>query len=133
MPLTIICVTGPGSTGKSGAVRKFTEKHLGYLKERGDVLGVFQMPRRGYAVGVTGSGDNLHFILKGQKFLTRYDGLRVMIVACRSDGITKQTVENFAKKSRASLHLIETVKLPIPLRTSAQKQLVRRINKLMPV
>ena len=74
MRLKIICVAGPGSTGKSAIIRKFTEKYLKYSREQGDVLGIFQMPRVEYAVGVSGSGDALKFILKGKRFLSRYDG-----------------------------------------------------------
>src|SRR4051794_21186580 len=86
-------------------------RHLKYERAKGDILGIFPMPRLRYAVGVTGSGDNLNFILKGRKFLTRYDDLRVMIVASRSDGSTIQDVERFAKKEKATFHRIPTKKL----------------------
>ena len=69
------------------------------------------MPRRNYAVGVTGSGDHLKFIIKGRKFLTRYDGLRVMIVASRSGGTTLREVERFARNANTTLCRVETVKL----------------------
>jgi hypothetical protein len=133
MALTIICVTGPGATGKTSIIRKFTATHLKYERAKGDILGIFPMPRRDYAVGVTGSGDNLGFILKGRRFLTRYDELRVMIVASRSGGSTIQEVERFAKKARATLHLIVTEKLVGNLeRAAAISSNVAKIKRLMP-
>jgi uncharacterized protein (DUF2237 family) len=133
MALTIICVTGPGSTGKTSIIREFTAKHLKYERAKGDVLGIFPMPRREYAVGVTGSGDHLDFILKGQRFLTRYDGLRVMIVATRTGGSTMQEVERFAKKAKATLHLVATEKLVgASKRDAAVRTNVVKIKRLMP-
>lgn len=91
------------------------------------------MPRRNYAVGVTGSGDHLKFIIKGRKFLTRYDGLRVMIVASRSDGTTLQEVKRFAKKAKATFHPIETKKLVgTRERNAAIGMHVAKIKSLMP-
>src|SRR5262245_5113516 len=40
MALTIICVCGTSSTGKSRTIRVFTERYLRYRKEKGDVRGV---------------------------------------------------------------------------------------------
>jgi len=133
MALTIICVTGPGSTGKSTIIRNFTAKHLKYARVKGDVLGIFQMPRLGYVVGVSGSGDNLNFIIAGRKFLTRYDGLRVMIVASRSDGDTLREVQRFAGKTRSILHLIATEKFVGTMqRNAAISAHVAQIRRLMP-
>jgi hypothetical protein len=133
MALTIICVTGPGSTGKSSIICKFTARHLKYVKAKGDILGIFPMPQRGYAVGVTGSGDHLKFILKGREFLTRYEGLRVMIVASRSGGKTIRDVERFAKKAKATLHLIVTEKLAgTGERDAAISTNVSKIKRFMP-
>jgi GTPase SAR1 family protein len=133
MALTIICVTGPGSTGKTSIIREFTARHLKYERAKGDILGIFPMPRLGYAVGVTGSGDHLNFILRGRKFLTRYDGLRVMIVASRSGGTTIQEVERFAEKAKAILHLIATKKLAgARERVVAISSNVSKIRRLMP-
>ncbi|WP_141137106.1 hypothetical protein AB7828_11170 [Tardiphaga sp. 215_C5_N2_1] len=111
MALSIVCVTGPGSTGKSTIIRSFTAKYLKYERAKGDVLGIFPMPRYGYAVGVSGSGDNIDFIIAGRKFLTRYSGLRVMVFASRSHGETLREVERFARKTKVSVHLIETYKI----------------------
>jgi hypothetical protein len=61
----IICVTGPGNTGKSCIIREFTARHLKYRKAKGDVLGIFRMPQLRYAVGVTGGGDNPEVIREG--------------------------------------------------------------------
>lgn len=132
MALTIICVTGPGSTGKSTIIRRFTARHLKYERAKGDILGIFPMPRRDYAVGVTGSGDHLKFIIKGREFLTRYDDLRVMIVASRSGGTTLREVKNFAKKAKATLRLIVTEKLAGTQRDAAISTNVSRIKRLMP-
>jgi GTP-binding protein EngB required for normal cell division len=132
MALTIICMTGPGNTGKSSALREFTAKHLKYEKAKGDILGIFPMPRRGYAVGVSGYGDNLEVVLEGGEFLTRYEKLRVMIVACRSEGDTLDAVRRFAKKARASLHLIPTERLAPRERNAAISANVKKIRRLMP-
>jgi len=135
MALTIICVAGPGSSGKSSIIREFTATHLKYKRTpRGDVLGVFPMPGRDYAVGVTGSGDDLKFIVRGRKFLTRFYGLRVMIVACRSGGKTLKEVKRFAKKAKAVFHPpIRTVKLAGRReRNSAIRMNVSEIKRLMP-
>ena len=69
MALTIICVTGPAETGKSETIRQFTNRHLGYDRTEGDALGVFPMPRRNYAVGVNGYGDNRAVVRDGLEFL----------------------------------------------------------------
>jgi hypothetical protein len=133
MQLKIICVTGAGSTGKSSIIREFTNKHLGYHRARGDVLGIFQMPRLRYAVGVSGSGDALYFILKGQKFLSRYDGLKVMIVASRSGGETLEELKRIAARKRADLHFICTHGLSKKEDiTEAIRSNVRKIKRLMP-
>lgn len=133
MALTIICVTGPGSTGKSSIIRDFTANHLKYVKVAGDVLGIFPMPRRDYAIGVTGSGDNLNFILEGRRFLLRYRGLRAMIVACRSEGRTLEEVRRFAKSEKADLHEIETRKISGARdRNAAIAVNVARIKRLLP-
>ncbi|MCK1620795.1 hypothetical protein IVA96_30335 [Bradyrhizobium sp. 159] len=133
MALTIICVTGPGSTGKSGTIREFTSKYLKYVKAKGDILGVFPMPGPRYAVGVSGTGDQLDFIIQNRKFLTRYFGLRAMIVASRSEGKTIQEVERFANKAKAVLHLIRTKKLDSAREQNAAiKANVAKIKRLLP-
>jgi hypothetical protein len=133
MALTIICVTGPGSTGKSSIIREFTATHLKYERAKGDILGIFPMPQLNYAVGVTGSGDHLKFIIRGRKFVTRYDDLRVMIVASRSGGATIQEVKRFAEKAKATLHLIPTKKLAgTTERNVAISKNVSKIRRLMP-
>jgi hypothetical protein len=133
MALTIICVTGPGQTGKTSIIREFTAKHLKYERAKGDVLGVFRMPRLDYAVGVAGSGDTPKLIIEGQKFLTRYKGLRVMIVACRSAGSTRQEVQSFAKKAKATLHAVETKRLiGAHERNAAISAKVSEIKRFMP-
>jgi hypothetical protein len=133
MPIKIICVTGPGSTGKSTIIREFTNKYLKYFRKKGDVLGIFQMPRLRYAVGVSGSGDALSFILKGQKFLSRYDDLKVMVMASRSEGQTLEKIKKIAKTAGAELQLVPTKKQ----RTSqdiaeAVRSNVLAIRRLMP-
>jgi hypothetical protein len=133
MPLKIICVTGPGSTGKSTVIREFTNKYLKYFRARGDVLGVFQMPRLRYAVGISGSGDALKFILKGQKFLSRYDGLKVMIIASRSGGETLEQIKEIARRVGAELKFVPTVKLSNRQDIAAAiRSNVRAIRRLMP-
>jgi len=89
-------VTGTGSAGKSSIIREFTSKHLKYEKAAGDILGIFPVPRRGYAVGVSGSADNFKLSCEAREFMTRYDGLRAMIVASRSEGDTVQEVRRFS-------------------------------------
>jgi len=111
MALKIICVAGPRSSGKSSIIGRFTAKRLRHARVKGDVLGIFHMPRRNYAVGVTGRGDNPKLIIKDTQFLDRYRGLRVMIVASRSWGETKRVVEKFARNANATLSFVETVKL----------------------
>ncbi len=108
MGLTIIRVMGPSSTGKSTAIREFTAKHLTYKKHlkreqaKGDVLGVFPMPRRDYAVGVNSYGDNLKLVRWGLKFLDSYRSLKVIIVACHTkESVTFDEVQRFAKKRNA--------------------------------
>lgn len=88
------------------------------------------MPRRKYATGVSGSGDNLKFILRGQEFVTRYGGLRAMIVASRSEGETIQEVRQFAKANKASLHEIKTTKLASSQWRAAIRANVARIKHL---
>jgi hypothetical protein len=133
MALTIICVTGAGSTGKTSIIRKFTARHLKYERAKGDVLGIFRMPGLGYAIGITGSGDNLKFIIQGGRFLIRYDGLRVMIVASRSGGKTIQEVERFAKRAKATLHLVKTKWIANTReRDAAISNKVSKIRRLMP-
>lgn len=133
MALTIICVTGAGSTGKTSIIRKFTAKHLKYERAKGDVLGIFRMPGLSYAVGVTGSGDDLNFIIRGRKFLTRYVGLRVMIVASRSGGKTIREVKRFAERAKATLHLVKTKSLATTReRDTAINEKVSRIRRLLP-
>jgi hypothetical protein len=127
-------MTGPGRTSKSSTIREFTSKHLKYEKTEGDILGIFPMPWRKYAIGISGSGDNLNFILKGQRFLTRYDGLEAMIVASRSDpSSTLEEVRRFAKSVKADLHEIETTRLVSPGdRVAVIKANVARIKRLLP-
>jgi hypothetical protein len=131
MALTIICVTGAGNTGKSGIIRGFTARYLKYERKKGDVLGIFRMPALDYAVGVSGSGDDLKFIIHGREFLTRYEGLRVMIVASRSGGKTIQEVKRFAQQARATLRLVETRWLSRG-RDAAIRNKVLEIRRLMP-
>jgi hypothetical protein len=107
----IICVTGPGNTGKSCIIREFTARHLKYRKAKGDVLGIFRMPQLRYAVGVTGGGDNPEVIREGLDFLTRYARLNVLIVASHSRGNTIQEVKTFARRANAKLHLVPTKRL----------------------
>ena len=132
MPITIICVTGPGGTGKTSIIREFTRKHLGYERAKGDVLGIFEMPRLDYAIGVSGSGDALKFILRGESFLSRYDGLKVVILASRSSGETIDRVRQIATKTKAKLHFIETVKLPAQNQVDAINKNVGKIRRLLP-
>jgi hypothetical protein len=133
MSLKIICVTGPGSTGKSTIIREFTNRYLKYFRTKGDVLGIFQMPRLRYAVGVSGSGDNLSFILKGHKFLSRYDDLKVMIMTSRSEGRTLKEIEKIATRAGAELQFVPTKKLTRPQDMSeAVRSNVRTIRRLMP-
>jgi hypothetical protein len=102
MALTIIRVAGPNNTGKSKTIRAFTKRHLKYKKKKkGDVLGIFWMPRRNYAVGVNGSGDNLDVVQDGLDFFECFDGLRVIIVACHLSGQTIEAVDRFARRHRA--------------------------------
>lgn len=135
MALTMICLTGPGSTGKSSIIRKFTEVHLEYEKKsRGDVLGIF--PLKGYAVGVHGSGDTPRHIRKGLRFLTRYKSLRVIIVSCRKRGQTFEEVKRFKKKANATLHRVRTLKIDGALarqkRGAAIDEKVSEIMSYMP-
>ena len=133
MALTIICVAGPGSTGKSSTIREFTAMHLKYNRAKGDVLGVFRMPYLDYAVGVAGAGDTPRLIIKGRRFLTRYRGLKVMIVASHSRGDTIREVMRFAKKAKANLYLIKTKKVAgTRERKVAISTSVSKIKSLMP-
>lgn len=133
MPLTIICMTGAGNTGKTSAIREFTSKYLGYSRPRGDVLGIFQMPHKRYAVGVSGSGDALQFIVKGRDFMERYAGLRVMIVASRSGGKTRRAVEKIAQEKGGKLYLLWTHKISGTLeRSKAIRANVAKIRRLLP-
>ncbi|MCP3441663.1 hypothetical protein [Bradyrhizobium sp. CCGUVB14] len=104
----IICVTGPANTGKSSTIRQFTTEHLGYEKLAGDVLGVFPMPRRNYAIGVNSYGDNATVVREGLEFIELYRKLGVMIVASRSQKATFEEVERFAKEKRARVRRIFT-------------------------
>jgi hypothetical protein len=134
MALKIICVAGPGSSGKSGIIRRFTATHLKHTRAsaEGDVLGIFRMPRRDYAVGVTGRGDNPKLIIEDTQFLNRYRGLRVMIVASRTWGETKQVVETLARNANATLRFVETVTLPASEWGAATDAKVAEIKSLMP-
>jgi len=133
MPLKIICVKGPGSTGKSTIIREFTNRYLRHSRAKGDVLGIFQMPRRRYAVGVSGSGDTSRHILKGHKYLSPYGQLKVMIIASRTGGKTLDTVEKLAMKEGAELQFVSTKKLnSAQHRSAALTSKVRAIKRLMP-
>ncbi|SFI32589.1 hypothetical protein [Bradyrhizobium sp. Gha] len=134
MALTVICVTGPTNTGKTSTIRELTAKPLGYKKAKGEVRGVFQMPRRGYAVGVNSGGDNVRGVMRGLEFLDGYDGLRVIIVASHTgESDTFQAVERFAKSKRAAFHTIETEKLDTARECNAAiRANVRKIKRLMP-
>lgn len=134
MALTIICVTGPANTGKTSTIRELTAKPLGYRKAKGEVRGVFQMPRRGYAVGVNSGGDNLPGVLRGLEFLDGYDNLRVMIVAGHTrESDTFLAVERFAKSKRAAFHAIETETLDSAREWNAAiRANVKKIKRLMP-
>jgi hypothetical protein len=131
MALKIICVSGPGYSGKSGIIREFTARHLRYKRAIGDVLGVFPMPWRDYAVGVNGSGDNPGQVRKGLEFLTGYNDLRVMIVASRSRGETKQMVERFARSENATLRFVETVKLIKPRQIEIDAETDEKVSEIM--
>jgi hypothetical protein len=129
----VICVTGPGSTGKSTIIHEFTAEYLKYRRAKGDVLGIFPMPYRGYAVGVAGAGDNPGVIFEGQRFLTCYEGLRVIIVACRTEGETLEAVKRFAGKLRARYRWVETKKIAGQRdRNAAIREKVKEIARLMP-
>jgi hypothetical protein len=132
--LKIICVAGPGSTGKSTIIREFTKKHLKYSREKkGDVLGIFEMPSMEYAVGVSGSGDALKFILKGKRFLSRYDGLKVAIIASRSKGSTIEKIKEIADEADAKLEFVCTKKLHgNAVIAAAIRKNVLKIRRLMP-
>lgn len=133
MALTIICVTGPGNTGKTSIIREFSARHLKCGRTEGDVLGIFPMPRLGYAVGVTGSGDNPGQISYGLEFLIRYNGLRVIIVASHSRGNTVREVERFAKKNRATIRWVPTKRLGGAREIDAAiSTKVSEIRRLMP-
>jgi uncharacterized protein (DUF2237 family) len=129
--MMIICVSGPGSSGKSTIIRTFTSKWLGYRKANGDVLGIFRMPRRRYAVGVAGSGDNIDFIMANSRFLTGYQGLRVMICASRSHGKTLEAIKTLAKEHSAKLRVISTSRLSPSKRVAAIHNAVTQIIDLI--
>ena len=104
-------MTGPANTGKTGAIRRFTGEHLEYEKAGGDVRGVFQMPFRHYAVGVNSYGDNAEVVQEGLDFIDRYRGLRVILLASRSQGETFERVETFARARRTTVHRIWTARI----------------------
>lgn len=132
MPMTIICVKGPGNTGKTKTIRAFTDRYLKYSRTDGEVRGIFPMPKRRYAVGVNSSGDNPRAVSKGQRFLEPYNGLRVMIIAARTRGATPAAVETIAARSRARLHWVETKRLPPAKQKAAIEANIREIESYMP-
>ena len=133
MALTIICVCGTSSTGKSSTIRAFTEQYLRYRKEKGDVRGVFQLPNRYYAVGVSSTGDHWQAVQDGLTFLNRFTGIRVMIVACHPQGETRDEVEQFAKKAKTKPLYVCTVKIAGDGRQKAAiAKNIRKIKRLMP-
>jgi uncharacterized protein (DUF2237 family) len=134
MALKIICVTGPGSTGKSSIIREFTARHLKYKRAKGDVLGIFRMPQLNYVVGVSGGGDNVEIVRDGLEFLESYDGLSVIIVASHLRGQTIKEVKRFAKRNNAVLQSpIETKWLASTReRNAAIMTKVSQIRRLMP-
>jgi hypothetical protein len=133
MPLKIVCVTGPAETGKSETIRQFTTRHLGYKKAEGDARGVFPMPRRNYEVGVNGYGDNLEVVRDGLEFLDRYRGLRIMLVASRTSGVTYQEVERFAQRKGTRVCRVYTEKIEgDPAQKAAIEANVAEIMLLMP-
>ncbi|MGJ5036583.1 hypothetical protein ACQR13_20955 [Bradyrhizobium sp. HKCCYLRH3059] len=115
MALTIICLCGPANTGKSTSIREFTARHLEYRREpeARDVLGIFRLPIRKYAVGVSSRGDTPEQIKQGGDFLLKYAGLRVMIVACHPSGATRRAIDRLATRQGVSPTFIETKKLGI--------------------
>ena len=135
MALTIICVRGASSTGKSSTIREFTEKHLKYRKDRGDVLGIFHMSYMHYVVGVSGFGDTPELVRGGLEFLTRYRGLKVIVIACHLEGSsTFREVERFAKKAKVKPRFIDTEWIASRAgRRAAIRANVRKIRKAMPV
>jgi hypothetical protein len=134
MSLTIFCLAGAGDTHKSKTIREFTAKYLKYKRTKGDVLGVFQMPQLHYAVGLNGSGDNVGAVLRGLHFLSRYRGLRVMIVASHTPkSRTFKVVKRFADKNNAAFHPIYTGKHDSePERNAAIRANLKMIRSLMP-
>ena len=97
------------------------------------MLGIFQMPRRDYAIGVSGSGDAWYFIVKGEKFLARYKDLKVMLVASRSSGETLEGVKKIAQKNRATLRFVETRKISgTQARNDAIEENLAEIKRLLP-
>jgi hypothetical protein len=91
------------------------------------------MPRRGYAVGVNGSGDKPEFIRDGVEFLKRYKDLRVIIVSCRTRGMTRQEVDSIAKKAKVRPDFIETETLADPREWDAAiRRNVSKIRRRMP-
>ncbi|WP_315774874.1 MULTISPECIES: hypothetical protein [unclassified Bradyrhizobium] len=113
MALTIICLCGPANTGKSSSIREFTARCLEYRREGAarDVLGIFRLPIRKYAVGVSSRGDTPGQIKQGRDFLLKYSGLRVMIVACHPSGATRREIDRLAAREKVTPVFIETNKL----------------------
>jgi hypothetical protein len=133
MALTIICVRGISSTGKSTTIRDFTTQCLKYKKKKGDVRGVFQMPRRRYAVGVSSMGDAPRRVKEGFDFMSPYVGIRVMIVACHPVGGTIAEVQRFAAQNNAQVLYVDTGKI---IGSARQKTAIaaniRGIKRLLP-
>ncbi|MFO1110095.1 MAG: hypothetical protein U1E61_12980 [Bradyrhizobium sp.] len=133
MALIVICVTGPPNTGKSDTIRTFTADHLKYEKAKGDVLGVFPMSQRNYAVGVNGYGDNRKVVKDGLEFLDCYDGLMAVVVVSRSHGETFQEVERFAERKGATVRRIFTKAINGGrAQKAAIRANVREVMRLMP-
>lgn len=132
MPLLIICLVGAHDTGKSQSIREFTGRWLNYQRDAADIRAIFPMPRRNYTVGVSGAGDSVPIVREGLRFLDRYAGLRVMILACRTTGGTLEEVERYARRNRATLRMIRTERLPVNRREPAVRENAQSIMDLMP-
>ena len=92
------------------------------------------MPVRGYAVGVSSAGDTPSGVERGLKFLNRYVGIRVMVIACHlKESATFKVVERFRLRKKARIHYVPTTKLVEKAKQDAAiRTNIRRIKRLMP-
>jgi hypothetical protein len=134
MSLKIICVYGPGSTGKSTAIRNLVAKKGRLIKPRGDLKVILPIlnKKKKYALGVGSEGDTPGHVRRNFRFLSGYSPLRAIVCAARSRGKSRGEVIKAAAALKAKLEFIPTRKAPPSQRAAETLRVLKSILKALP-